>query len=61
MLNKRGNFILSYNNSNEVKQLYKEHIFFYPEWKYGMGNDKKSKEILIISNDLKEVIESNSK
>lgn len=52
MLNKRGNFILSYNNSDEVKELYTGHNFFYPEWKYGMGYDKKSREILIVSNDI---------
>lgn len=49
ILNERGNFILSYNNSEEVKDLYHSHKFYYPEWKYGMGSDKSSKEILIVS------------
>lgn len=55
MLNERGNFLLSYNNSEEVKDLYHKHKFFYPEWKYGMSSDKGSKEILIMSNDMKNV------
>ena len=52
VLNERGNFLLSYNNSEEVKDLYHKHKFYYPEWKYGMSSDKNSKEILIKSNDL---------
>jgi DNA adenine methylase len=52
LLNARGNFILSYNNSETIKSMYQGHQFFYPEWKYGMGNDKNSKEILIVSKDL---------
>jgi len=53
ILNERGNFILSYNNSEEVRELYKNHTFHYPEWKYGLGNDKNSREILIVSKDIK--------
>ena len=52
ILNKRGNFILCYNNSEEIKNMYKEHNFHYPKWKYGMGTNKESNEILIISKDL---------
>lgn len=50
ILNERGNFILSYNNCEEIRDMYKEHNFHYPEWKYGLGNDKNSREILITSN-----------
>lgn len=53
MLNDRGNFILSYNNCEPVKDMYREHFFYYPNWKYGIGKSKKSNEILIISKDLK--------
>jgi len=53
ILNARGNFLLSYNNSEEVKDLYHSHNFYYPKWKYGMSSDKESKEILIMSNDIK--------
>lgn len=55
MLNDRGNFILSYNNCDEIKEMYSGygHDFYYPKWKYGMGTDKNSTEILIVSKDLK--------
>jgi len=56
ILNERENFILSYNNSNEIKDMYKDHVFIYPNWSYGMSKNKKSKEILIISKDLKDLI-----
>jgi len=49
ILNARGSFLLSYNNSEEVKDLYHSHKFYYPKWKYGMSSNKDSKEILIKS------------
>lgn len=49
ILNDRGNFVLSYNNCEEIKDLYYKHKFIFPNWQYGMGNSKKSNEILIIS------------
>lgn len=52
VLNSRDNFILSYNNCDKIKDMYSQHTFFYPEWKYGMSKDKNSKEILIVSKDL---------
>lgn len=52
ILKGRDNWILSYNNSPEVRSLYKGYKFLYPSWKYGMGNDKNSKEIIILSHDL---------
>ena len=51
ILNARGHFILSYNNCEEIKDLYYSHKFIYPTWSYGMGNPKNSKELLIISKD----------
>jgi DNA adenine methylase len=53
ILNDRKNFILSYNNCEQIRDMYHEHRFVYPEWTYGMGNSKQSKEILIISNNIK--------
>ena len=52
LLKKRKKWILSYNDSKEIRQLYKEYEFYFPEWKYGMSNNKKSNEILIFSHDL---------
>lgn len=53
ILNKRKNFILSYNDCQEIRDLYKGHSFYFPSWNYGMSKDKKSNEILIVSKDLK--------
>lgn len=52
MLRGRGNWILSYNNSAAIRELYAGYHFHYPEWKYGMSKDKRSREILIMSRDL---------
>ena len=48
ILKARTGWVLSYNNCDYVKELYKGYDFVYPEWKYGMGADKQSKEILIL-------------
>lgn len=47
-LKRHGNFMLCYNNCDEVKSLYEGYKFIYPEWAYGMSKNKKSNEILII-------------
>jgi len=36
--------------------MYKNYRILYPKWKYGMSNDKSSKEVLILSNDYPDVI-----
>lgn len=53
--NKQQNWILSYNNCEEIKQLYKEYSMVFPEWTYSFqqGINKlrtKSTEILITNN-----------
>lgn len=45
-------WVMSYNNSPEIQDMYKEYKMIIPEWKYGMSNDKKSKEILIFSHEI---------
>ena len=52
ILRKREKWILSYNESDTIKEMYEGFQFVYPEWTYGMSKDKKSREILIISNDI---------
>lgn len=52
ILKNRDNWILSYNESNEIDDLYDGYTFYYPKWKYGMSNNKKSREVLIFSDDL---------
>lgn len=45
----RKNWILSYNDCREIRQLYKGFPVLTPSWKYGMSNNKSSSEILIFS------------
>jgi DNA adenine methylase len=52
ILKKRNNWILSYNNSKEIHELYSNYTILYPDWKYGMSSNKKSREVLILSHDL---------
>ena len=52
LLKKRSNWILSYNNSKEIHEFYSDFIIQYPDWKYGMSNNKTSRELLILSHDI---------
>lgn len=52
ILRNRESWILSYNNSPEIHKLYEGYKFLYPSWKYGMSNNKNSKEVLILSHDV---------
>ncbi len=52
ILRERKSWILSYNDCEEILQLYKGFHIKMPEWKYGMSSDKFSKEVLIFSRDL---------
>jgi len=50
ILEKRKNWILSYNDSEEIRKLYKGFDIISLDWKYGLAKDKSktAKEILII-------------
>ncbi len=52
ILKNREKWILSYNNSDEIQKIYEGFQFVIPKWAYGMSKDKKSREILILSNDI---------
>jgi DNA adenine methylase len=52
IIKKRCNWIMSYNDCPEIRDLYKSHLIISPTWKYGMSNDKSSKEVLIFSRKL---------
>ncbi len=52
ILKKRDSWILSYNNSKEIHEIYSDYKILYPDWKYGMSLNKKSREVLIVSHDL---------
>ena len=53
LLKNRDGWVLSYNDCEAIRDLYSDFKILTPEWTYGMGNDKKSKELLILSKDLK--------
>lgn len=48
-------WILSYNDSEEIHRLYDGYSFQYPNWKYGMSNNKNSREVIILSHELAEI------
>jgi DNA adenine methylase len=52
-LHKRDRWILSYNDSPEIRCLYEGYQIVPVHWTYGMGNEKRSREILIVSNDVR--------
>jgi len=58
LLHKYDNWILSYNNCPEIHKLYGSFDIRYPEWKYGMSNDKNSREVLIISKNISKQLPS---
>jgi len=47
-IKQRNNFILCYNNNPYIKELYKDLRIETVNWAYGMSEDKKSKEIVIL-------------
>ncbi len=51
ILTARDGWLLSYNDCEQVRDLYSGFKSFRPSWTYGMSNDKKSNEILILSKD----------
>lgn len=52
LLRKRDRWILSYNDSEEIRELYKDYPILSLEWIYGMSKDKRSNEVLVLSQDL---------
>lgn len=54
ILKRRNKWILSYNYCSQMRELYGDYVIDYkqPKWKYGMSNDKFSREALIFSHDI---------
>ena len=56
-LKARDNWVLSYNNTPEIREMYAGYDFVYPQFKYSMGNklghQQETKEILIINTGIK--------
>jgi DNA adenine methylase len=49
ILRHRRSWLLSYNDCDEIRALYRGFRFITPNWKYGMSNEKRSREVLIFS------------
>lgn len=47
-ISKRKNWILTYNNCDYIKKLYKKFKIIETNWSYGMNKSKESSEIIII-------------
>lgn len=52
ILNVRKGWVLSYNDCEQVRNLYPNSKFVTPHWTYGMSNNKRSNEVLILSKDI---------
>ena len=50
IISKKTNWIMTYNNCDYIKTLYKDFIIIDAKWSYGMNKSKKSSEIVIINN-----------
>jgi len=48
VLNKRKNWIMTYNNCDYIRDLYKNYEIREVKWSYGMNTSKDSSEIVII-------------
>ncbi len=49
ILRGKSRWILSYNDSDQIRQLYEGYEILTPQWVYGMANDKRSREVLIVN------------
>lgn len=49
LIKTKKNWIMTYNNCDYIKNLYKDFIIIDANWSYGMNTHKKSSEIIIIS------------
>ena len=47
-----GRWLLSYNDCERARHLYRGFVSLTPKWRYGMSNDKNSRELLILSPEL---------
>jgi len=41
LLKHKGDFVMSYNNCETIREYYKDFEFFYPKWAYSMSNGEK--------------------
>ena len=50
LLTKRNRWVMSYNDCEEIRTMYKDYEIREAKWAYGMNKTKKSSEIIIIGN-----------
>ena len=48
VLKTKQNWLITYNNCDYIRKLYKDYIIIDVDWKYGMNKTKKSSEIIIL-------------
>jgi DNA adenine methylase len=49
LLNTKKNWVVTYNNCEYIRNLYKDYIIIDVNWSYGMNTTKTSSEIIIVS------------
>ena len=49
LMKTKNNWIITYNNCEYIKKLYKDYLIIEVTWSYGMNKSKSSSEIIIIS------------
>jgi DNA adenine methylase len=49
ILSNKKNWLMTYNNCDHIRELYKNFIILDVNWSYGMNKTKESSEIIIIS------------
>lgn len=52
LLDKRDRWILSYNDCPTIRKWYSDYQILRTDWQYGMGANKTSNEIVVLSKDL---------
>lgn len=55
LIKTKKNWILTYNNCDYIKNMYKDYIILEVDWSYGMNKSKKSSEIIIISSEINQI------
>jgi len=56
----RSNWIMTYNDCDYIRELYKDFVIIPAEWSYGMNKTKKSSEIVIIGRRTWDLVEAGS-
>jgi len=51
LIKTKKNWLITYNNCDYIRDLYKDYKILEVDWKYGMNKTKTSSEIIILSNN----------